>query len=219
MTRCAIIAGSGNLPQILAKALVDPVYVTLSEVSVPAGVNSVSARVEKLGRLFKDLSARDVSEVCFAGAMVRPKINPVLLDRHALKLTMFLGKGDDALLREVINLFESQGFSVKGASDICPELVLDEQTNWGRIPSGEDKVDISRAEDILAALSPHDVGQGAVVAGGQVLGIETLQGTDALLGFVAQTPDHLRRSPGVFVKRPKQGKTCVSICQPSGLQR
>jgi DUF1009 family protein len=39
------------------------------------------------------------------------------------------------------------------------------------------------------------------------LGIETLQGTDALLSFVAATAPNLR-SPigGVFVKRPKAGQ-------------
>ncbi|MDO6646773.1 LpxI family protein, partial [Acinetobacter guillouiae] len=61
--------------------------------------------------------------------------------------------------------------------------------------------------DILLALSPLDVGQGAVVAGGLVLGIETLQGTDALLRFVGDTPAPLRRCQGgVLVKAPKRGQ-------------
>ena len=61
--------------------------------------------------------------------------------------------------------------------------------------------------DILLALSPLDVGQGTVVAGGLCLGIETLQGTDALLRFVGETPGHLRRgSGGVLVKAPKRGQ-------------
>ena len=61
--------------------------------------------------------------------------------------------------------------------------------------------------DILLALSPLDVGQGAVVAGGLCLGIETLQGTDALLRFVAETPEHLQRGAGgVLVKAPKRGQ-------------
>ena len=206
MTRTAIIAGSGQLPQILAAALEAPVYVTLSDVTVPDGIDHVTARIEKLGKLFKALKARDVTSVAFAGAMARPKVNPVLLDRHALRLATSLGKGDDALLREVIATFEGQGFTVRAATEICPDLTLPAGTLWGRKPSATDLDDAARAQAVLDALSPLDVGQGAVCAGGQMLGIETLQGTDAMLGFVAATPASLRRERGVFVKMPKAGQ-------------
>ena len=49
------------------------------------------------------------------------------------------------------------------------------------------ELDAARARDVLAALGVHDVGQAAVAARGQMLGIETLQGTDAMLDFVAAT--------------------------------
>lgn len=204
--RTAIIAGSGSLPVTLANALVHPVYVTFSDIPVPEGAEHVAARVEKLGKLFKDLKARDVVAVTFAGAMARPKINPVLMDRHALKLAMSLGKGDDGLLREVISVFETQGFMIRSATEICPDLVLEKGTLWGRKPTAQDEADAARAKAVLDALSPLDVGQGAVCAGGQMLGIETVQGTDAMLAYVAQTPDPLRRAPGVFVKGPKRGQ-------------
>lgn len=188
---------------MLAAALDAPVYVTLDDVDLPRDIDHVPARIEKLGRLFKDLKALDVTSVAFAGAMARPKVNPVLLDRHALRLAMSMGKGDDALLREVLAVFSDQGFSIKSAVDICPDLVLTKDTLWGAKPSKQDDLDAKRALDVLGALSPLDVGQGAVCAGGMMLGIETLQGTDSMLSYVAETPDHLRRSKGVFVKTPK----------------
>jgi DUF1009 family protein len=206
VTRTAIIAGSGALPTLLADALDQPVYVTLDDSSVPTGIDHISARIEKLGRLFKDLHARNVTSVAFAGAMARPKVNPVLLDRHALRLAMSMGKGDDALLREVLAVFSDQGFAIKSAVDICPDLVLPQDALWGAKPSKQDMQDIQRALDVLGVLAPHDVGQGAVCAGGMMLGIETLQGTDSMLSYVASTPEHLRRSKGVFVKTPKHGQ-------------
>ncbi|ALI54452.1 LpxI family protein [Celeribacter marinus] len=206
VTRTAIIAGTGQLPQVLAAALDAPVYVTLTDVAVPKGVDHVSARIEKLGKLFKELKSRGVEAVTFAGAMARPKVNPVLLDRHALRLATCLGKGDDALLREVIAVFEDQGFAIRSAIEICPDLALPTGTLWGRKPSATDVSDAARAHAVLDALSPLDVGQGAVCAGGQMLGVETLQGTNAMLGFVAATPAHLRRARGVFVKAPKAGQ-------------
>ncbi len=203
MTRTAIIAGSGALPQLLAAQLDAPVYVTLDATPVPEGIAHVPARIEKLGRLFKDLKALDVTSVAFAGAMARPKVNPVVMDRHAMRLAMSLTKGDDALLREVLEIFTDQGFAIKSAVDICPDLVLSQGTVWGAKPSKQDDKDAARAQEVLTALSSLDVGQGAVCAGGMMLGIETLQGTDSMLAYVAETPDHLRRAKGVFVKAPK----------------
>lgn len=206
MTRTAIIAGSGALPKLLAEALNNPVYVTLDDTQAPKGIEHVTARIEKLGKLFKALKSHDVGAVVFAGAMARPKVNPVLLDRHALRLAMSLGKGDDALLREVLALFGDQGFLIRGATEIRPDLLLEPDTLWGRKPSREELSDAERAKEVLKALSPLDVGQGAVCAGGQMLGIETVQGTDAMLSFVGATPERLRRAKGVFVKAPKQGQ-------------
>ncbi|MEL6127804.1 MAG: LpxI family protein, partial [Pseudomonadota bacterium] len=72
-----------------------------------------------------------------------------------------------------------------------------------------DRKDAARARAILRALAPHDVGQAAVVAQGLCLGIETIQGTDALLRFVAQNPVRMpdpEDGRGVLVKAPKEGQ-------------
>jgi DUF1009 family protein len=46
-----------------------------------------------------------------------------------------------------------------------------------------------------------------VIEGGLTLGIETLQGTKALLDFVAHSNPKLRRNPrGILIKRPKTGQ-------------
>jgi DUF1009 family protein len=76
----------------------------------------------------------------------------------------------------------------------------------GQVPA-DVELDIARADQVLKTLSPLDVGQSVVVENGLVLGIETLQGTDALLSFVAATAPNLRGPiGGVFVKRPKAGQ-------------
>lgn len=206
MTRTALIAGSGRLPIALAQSLEAPVYVTFDGTEAPEGTEGLPARIEQLGVLFAALKNAGVSQVCFAGAMARPKIDPALLDAHAMRLAMSFGKGDDALLREVLAVFSEQGFDILSAADLIPDLVLDEGTHWGAEMSKQDGVDAARALAVIEALGPLDVGQGAVAAGGLILGIETLQGTDAMLDFVAQTPDTLRRAKGVFVKTPKAGQ-------------
>jgi DUF1009 family protein len=140
------------------------------------------------------------------------------LDRFALRLAMKFAKGDDAILREVLALFEEQGFEIVSAAQIDPSLPLAPKAHWGRKASKIEISDAARAYELIQILAPMDVGQGAVVASNLTLGIETLQGTDAMLDFVSRTPEHLRRSEGVLVKCPKSGQDLRIDMPTIGLQ-
>ncbi|MDE9449009.1 UDP-2,3-diacylglucosamine diphosphatase LpxI [Aliiroseovarius sp. Z3] len=210
--RLAIIAGTGDLPQRIAASNPDALFVTIKGVEVvpPGRHELVEASYEKLGALFKAMRGAGVVRVVFAGKVDRPKLNPLRMDRVTLglfpRVKAVLGKGDDALLRLVAEVFEEQGFQVVAATDVAQGLSLD-ATIIGRTPSDQDRRDADRAWSILTTLVAEDLAQGAVVAGGQCLGIETIQGTDALLEFVGQTPEHLKQGArGVFVKRSKPGQ-------------
>lgn len=210
--RLAIIAGAGDLPQRIAAAHRDALFVTIKgvDVAAPDGFDPVEASYEKLGALFKTLRGAGVGRVVFAGKVDRPKLNPLRMDRVTLglfpRVKAVLGKGDDALLRLVADVFEEQGFCVVAASDLTSELAMGCAT-LGRRPDAQDLADADRGWALLAHLGAQDIGQGVVFAGGQCLGIETIQGTDALLRFVGETPAHLKLGArGVFVKRPKPGQ-------------
>lgn len=199
----AIIAGAGALPGLLAAA--GSARIVRFE-GAPGGTDGADlvARFEQLGALFAALKAHGVTELCLAGAMRRVDFNPDALDpvTRALlpRLSAAMGQGDDALLRVIVAIFEEQGFTIRGAQEVRPDLVAQSGTLAG-VP--QDGPDAPRARAVLAALGPLDVGQAAVAAGGQIIGIETLQGTDALLHFVAQS---LPGSGGVLVKRAKPGQ-------------
>nr|WP_275297008.1 LpxI family protein [Jannaschia sp. Os4] len=53
-------------------------------------------------------------------------------------------------------------------------------------PSEADRADLERARAVHAAMASVDLGQSCVVAGGQVLGVEALPGTDFLLASLAR---------------------------------
>lgn len=204
MGRLAIIAGSGALPGLLA-ARNPAVIVRLAGVAADvAGPEVIEARLERFGQMFDDLHAAGVTDLCLAGAMRRASFDADLLDaRTAALLPRVMaaqGQGDDALLREIVAILEAEGFTVRGAHELRPDLVAP----MGAIVGTPCETrDAARARAVLAALGPLDVGQAAVAAKGQVLGIETLQGTDAMLRFVAQTAPGSR---GVLVKRAKPGQ-------------
>lgn len=211
MGKLAIIAGAGALPVMLSDARPDALRVVFEGVAHDMAAPLRTHNVAKLGVLFDDLLGEGVDQVIFAGAMARPQFNPADFDPLTLSLLpklqgAFQG-GDDAVLRFYISLFEERGMKVVGAHEVLAELAVPEGLYGGPEPSEAQLADAAKATDILLALSPLDVGQGAVVAGGLCLGIETLQGTDALLRFVGETPAHLRRGVGgVLVKAPKRGQ-------------
>ncbi|MGB7318009.1 MAG: UDP-2,3-diacylglucosamine diphosphatase LpxI [Planktotalea sp.] len=210
MARLAILAGNGDLPLRLAGLRADAVQICFSGVQHVLGRDAEEHAFEKMGALFAALKDKGVSEVVMAGAMSRPPLDPTAFDdvmtALAPRLLAAMQGGDDALLRLVVEIFEEQGFKVLGAHEVDPELTVCAGLLAGAPLSDHSLKDAERAIDILSALGPLDVGQGAVVENGLCLGIETLQGTDALLGFVAQTPKTLRKGGGVFVKAPKRGQ-------------
>lgn len=209
--KLAILACSGGLPVRIAEAHPEAIRIGFAGVPNDLQGDVQDHRFEKMGDLFANLKDQGVDRVVFAGSLARPPLDPTAFDPTMMslapRLMVAMQSGDDALLSQVIAIFEEQGFAVMGAHELVPGLTAEEGLTVGAEPGEADLQDVSRAWDILMALSPLDVGQGCVVAGGQCLGIETVQGTDALLQFVAQTPEKLRRDfKGVYVKAAKRGQ-------------
>lgn len=207
----AILACDGALPVEIAQANPDAMVITLEGIPSPLEAGSERHRLEKIGTLFAAMKAAGVERMVFAGALVRPQLDPAQLDSEmtalAPRLMQAMQLGDDGLLRTVIAVFEEQGFAVVGPKDVCPSLVAEEGLAVGAAPGEREEADIARAAEILRGISPLDIGQGCVVAGGQCLGIETVQGTDALLRFSGATDaKFLRNFKGVYVKAAKDGQ-------------
>lgn len=218
MSRIAVIAGQGALPARLVAALeARGDAVLLAELQgFPAEVPGRRAepfRLERLVPFLDHLISEGVTRVTFAGAVCRPKIEPELFDARTAALFPAIlaafGRGDDAALRAIVALFEDWGLTVVGADEIAPALVPGPGLLIGA-PGPQDRADAARAAGIVAALGPLDLGQGAVVAGGLCLAVETLPGTDAMLAFVAERAQGLRAdrdlARGVLYKAPKPGQ-------------
>ncbi|WP_380052184.1 LpxI family protein [Falsihalocynthiibacter sp. SS001] len=204
--RLAVISGRGELPLIVAEREPDSFVVCFYGVETDAKPD-YNARFEKLGGFFKELRKQGVKRVCFAGGLMRPALNPLRFDatmmRLAPRLLSAMKGGDDAILRIIVEIFEAEGFEVVGPHEICPEILATEGVMAGAEPKDQTLRDIERANAILTALSPVDVGQGCVVANGLCYGIETIQGTDEMLRFIAQ--NSLSRQ-GILMKRSKVGQ-------------
>ncbi len=201
----ALIAGTGKLPAVLVENLKDlPHIVALQGFEPDILVPDQRFRIEHLGTLLEDLKALGIAEVCFAGAIGRPEIDPAKIDAATVPLVpsmmAALQKGDDGALREVLSIFEDAGFTIRAPHEFASALLPLQAVFTSRKPDDQNKADGSRASEILQALGPLDIGQSCVIHRGQVLAVEGRFGTDWMLQSLIARPD---ARGGVFYKAAK----------------
>jgi DUF1009 family protein len=216
-----LIAGGGVLPFAVADSLVargiNPVLFALKGVCDPQAVARFRHHlisIGQLGRLAKLLRSENCRDLVFIGTLVRPGLSEIRLDWGTLRVigsvcAAFRG-GDDHLLSGVGRILEQHGFRLVGIKDVAPDLLMPEGCLTLKSPDEGSRADIARGRDVLRALSPFDIGQGAVVIDGHVVAVEDIEGTDGLLARVARLRAEGRiraKAPrGVLVKAPKSGQ-------------
>lgn len=210
MTRTAVIAGQGGLSAAVVQNLDNPLVYALE--GYAPDFPAEPFRIERLVPFLDGLIEADVSRVVFAGAIRRPRLDPELFDPRTAQLVprilMAMQSGDDAALRAVLDLFEEFGLSILGIAEAAPDLVPAAGLLVGE-PSDADHRDADRAAELLAATGALDIGQGAVVAQGLCMAMETLPGTEAMLDFAARHAGLRPRADGakgVLFKAPKPGQ-------------
>jgi UDP-2,3-diacylglucosamine hydrolase len=219
-SKTAIIAGSGLLPEVLARELVahgqTPVIAGVAGEagSWIAGYPNFTLQTVEIGRLVKELRARGIVSVVMAGGVrSRPEISSMRPDWVTLTsipvLVRALRRGDDSLLRAFIKVMQRQGFKVLGAHEIMPDLLAPYGTMSSTSPSAGDGHDIALALEAARELGRLDIGQGAVAVRGRVVAVEGAEGTEAMLARVADLRVAGRISNkrgGVLVKIAKPGQ-------------
>lgn len=200
----ALIAGTGELPPaIVARLSVPPLVCAMRgfEPSVPV---DLTFRIEHLGSFLATLRARGVTQICMAGAVKRPEIDPAQIDAATLplvpKVQAAMGKGDDGALRILIALLEDAGFEIVAAHDIAPDLLPDEGVLTKTAPSDWHHRDAVVGEACIAAMGATDTGQACIVRMGQVAAKEGVDGTDAMIDqFCAPFVKEAASDPFTFV--------------------
>lgn len=215
----AIVAGSGQLPLLLAQSLDrsgrDHRILALRGFAEPPVRRLAAASVDLLdvqGAL-AILERWSPATIMLAGGVDRPGPSAVLnafsAFRNRHELNDLIGRGDDSLLRGVLDLLTERGHVVAGVHEIAPELLAKPGIFSARAPDDGDARAVEIGARVLGALSPFDFGQAAVVEGERVLAVEGPEGTDRMLarvrvlrvGWVKP-----REKRGVLIKAPKIGQ-------------
>ena len=182
----ALIAGLGDLPPALVARLPTRPLICALQGFTPAIVPDVTFRLEHLGTLIARLSSEGVTQICMAGAVRRPEIDPSEIDDLTKplvpKVMAALGQGDDSALRIIISVFEDAGFSVVAAHEIAPDLLPDAGVLTRIAPADEHLADALAGAVCIAEMGTMDMGQACLIRSGLVIAKEGPDGTDALLG-------------------------------------
>jgi DUF1009 family protein len=187
-----VIAGGGALPLRVvqaATAIARPVHVVVLEghgdPAAYAGQSHVTLRWGLAAQMLAWLKQQGVREVVLAGTVARPSLLSLRPDAASMKLLGRIGRaafnGDDSILRAVMKVLAEEGFEVVGAQALLAGLLPQAALLAGPMPDDIARADIARGLAVCHAIGTVDVGQSVVVQQGLVLGVEAIEGTDALI--------------------------------------
>ena len=211
MGKVGVIAGGGEIPAMLVEALrakkLDFAVFPIAGFAAPeTAAMGTPLHLGRIGKGIKLLKKSGVTEGVLIGSLKRPNLREMVPDFYTLCLLLRIGAmslGDDGLLKRLVKFMERKGFKVAGIDKYMPYL-LAPLGEYGKYGAGKYKKDVAKGLKTAKALGALDVGQGAVVQQGLVLGVEGIEGTDALIARCAGL-----RKPGappvlVKVKKPRQ---------------
>ena len=212
--KLGIVAGGTALPGLLARSAVEggrEVFIVAlqgqAEPDIVETFDHAWVRMGAAGKALEHLRREGVEEIVLAGPVTRPTLGELVPDGRAARFlaTGAFSMGDDGLLSAIVRLLEKEeGFRVIGIPDILEDIVAPPGVLSDRGPDCRETADIRRGMAVLESLDRADVGQAVVVQNEVVLGIEAIEGTDAL---ISRTGELARPGAGpVLVKFSKAGQ-------------
>lgn len=206
-----IIYGDGDYPKQVVQACLNKriaccvVFVGETYEEHAQKVPFMRAKLGRIGRAIDFFHEHNVNKIIFAGAVRRPNFKELSFDAKGASWLLKLGKsvfaGDDALLRAVSELLKEEGFKVISGTDLLKDIFVKSGVLSNRHPTEVEWIDIKKGFKIAKAIGNLDIGQSVIVCEGVVLGVECIEGTDALIARCAKL--RKRKSGGVLIKTSK----------------
>ncbi len=211
LPKLAIVAGSGELPGVVVQACREegrPFFVLALEGQAEperlVGVPHFWCRLGASAEGERILRANGAKEVVFVGKVRRPSLKEMRPDWRALKVMLkatVRALGDDGLLRAVLREFEESGAVIRAPQEIARGLLAVEGP-YGRLkPDRQARIDMARGFEAAKKIGTLDIGQAVVMQQGVVIGVEAIEGTDALIERAGLLQREGAR--GILVKVPK----------------
>ncbi|HZH27056.1 MAG TPA: UDP-2,3-diacylglucosamine diphosphatase LpxI [Azospirillaceae bacterium] len=190
--KLGLIAGGGALPRRLAEICRSngrEVFIVAlhgqTDAATVEGFPHLWASMGQVGAIINWLHGNGVRDLVFFGPVRRPSLSDLKPDWRAAKILASIGfraLGDDGIMRTLARILEDEErFRVVGAHQLWADLLLAPGVPTAVRPDAQAEADIARGLEVARALGAVDVGQSVVVQQGLVLGVEAIEGTDALV--------------------------------------
>lgn len=189
--RIGIIAGGGQFPILFAQAahaaghtVVAAAHQSETSQELRRHVDAIEwvylGQLKKIIRFFKK---HDVSRAVMMGSITKTRMfTDVRPDIKAIALLAGMRHThDDGLLRAVAGAIEKEGISVEAATFLLPELLAPAGCWTPRQPDAAEMADIALGWRIAKEIGHLDIGQCVVAAGGSIMAVEAVDGTDATI--------------------------------------
>ncbi len=186
--KIGLIAGSGQFPLIFSKkakskgfAVCAVAYLNEADPGLAEHVDSIEwVHLGQIGRVIRFFRNHGVSEAVMMGAIRKTRMfSDVKPDMKAISLIAdILHTHDDNILRTFARVLEKEGIVIRESTFLLPDLLAPEGCWTRRKPSRSENSDIALGWKLAKEIGKSDIGQCVVVAGGSVLAVEAIDGTD-----------------------------------------
>ena len=175
--------------------------------------NIYNLEVYELKKILNLLKLKNISVIIFLGKIDRPNLKYFKLDGEIDKYLPILHnaykKGDDFLLKSILNIFKEYGYLIKSPLELSASYLLNKK-DLNAYPDLRTRMDIKKGRDILIALSKFDNAQSIVIIDGYIHAIEAAEGTDQMLKRVIEIRKRnntIHENKGVLIKMAKKNQS------------
>ena len=214
--RLGIIAGGGKLPAYLLNVCKNKgirAYIVAlkgqcdeTEIKNYPKEQILWADLGAASRVIGFFEQNEVKNLVLIGSVKRPSLSQIKPDFKAIQILSRIGfkaLGDDGLLRALKTELEGEGFAVRAIQDFCDKLLMPRGVLGDYESAPEDKTTIDLGIHTSQEIGAMDIGQSVIVQDGLVIGVEGVEGTDALIKRCA------------FLLKPEAGAgILVKTCKP-----
>ncbi|MEZ6134944.1 MAG: UDP-2,3-diacylglucosamine diphosphatase LpxI [Pirellulaceae bacterium] len=220
--KVGLLAGWGSFPVEVAERCVaegHQVYVVAFKGHADPRLAQLATEIKwmgllKIGGHMRFFDRVGVRQVAMAGKLFKEKIlyHGCGWLAHLPDLTCYRILGDsfvtkrkdtrdDTLLTSVVRAYQRRGMNVLPVTSIAPQLLVEEGCLTRRAPSRSQLLDIHFGWPIARSMGGLDIGQSITVKDQNVLGVEAVEGTDALIARTGKLC-------------PRGGFTLIKIAKP-----
>jgi len=207
----AIIAGSGKLPFKIASYLekLNVSFIILaikgySKINLYKNFKTYSLRMGQGHKAIKLLKKNKIKNIIFLGGLDRPSLaslRPDLWTLFKVFKFIFFKKTDDVILRNVVTIFENEGFKVIGLSDITNVFFLKKGIYGTKKIPKNDKLIINKHLKQTLLWTTKDLGQSVITSKKNILLKEDRKGTNNLI--MRSKDDKYSKNSYIFIKIKK----------------